>query len=712
MNNAELDIAIKANADQLLSTINKVTARLDDLSNKINSLPAGDKQLNKLSREFARTSVTQQKLINQFDNLGTATNNAAPKLEQLGSTSKSARTTLTSLSLAIQDLPFGFIGIQNNLPGVIQGFGTLTATTNGKVLPALKAIGQSLIGPAGIFLAFSAVTSIVTELIQDYGSLGAALEALFGIQKSLTSQIREFNKEYDDFLKKQQTTVKVTQDATASQAGQLAVIQSLTKRATDLTLSQQQQKNAVEELQKIDKDFFGNLEYGKSTVNDIQKATEKYTKVLIAKSKIEAYKDEISATQKLIEENKRLKNAQDSVVASDKNRSYQGQIAVGVGNEIVGNIISQNLAIKSNAKEQQNLIDKGKILQSTVDNYKKLIDEQTAIIADNSTEFQKAAKSVKEYFEAYKPSKEYIDFFKDISPEGRRAKGIEVFNDLANLDLSQGTNSVKKFNELLGQLDEAFPEKFSNFIVSSPSDLKNAFLALRGVLQEELRNMEQDIIDAKLNKQLTTQFYDSLDFVKDSLKRIREELKKTQKSLLDPIPASTENIIGLGPGTYEEVMAPVLKMQEDMKKARENFLRNFQDISNILNDVFFQPLQDQFLNLINTGKINLKEFSKVVVENLKALTAKIIATGIITLLGMIITGGFSAETLKATKLTGFQLFGKAFAGALGFGGAKSANFGGINPGGLAMSGAVSLSLRGSDLVGAINRTNTNINRIG
>ena len=152
MNNAELDIAIKANADQVLSAIKKVTSRLDELSTKINSLPAGDKQLNKLSREFARTSITQQKLIDNFDKLSTTIPQAESKIVQVGNSSKGARTALTSLSLTIQDLPFGFLGIQNNLPGVIQSFGNLTTTTNDKVLPALKKIGQAIIGPAFLFL--------------------------------------------------------------------------------------------------------------------------------------------------------------------------------------------------------------------------------------------------------------------------------------------------------------------------------------------------------------------------------------------------------------------------------------------------------------------------------------------------------------------------------------------------------------------------------
>ena len=182
-----LKIDIQANASQLLSAINKGLDRIKELGTTIESLPTGDKQFNKLSRELARTQNTVKQLSDSLNKLGVESQQVAPKLEQVGNSSKSARTALTSLSLTIQDLPFGFLGVQNNLPGVIQGFGNLTATTNGKVLPALKEIGKSLLGPAGVFLGFSAVTSIITVATQKYGSLGEAFNALISGTKTLSS---------------------------------------------------------------------------------------------------------------------------------------------------------------------------------------------------------------------------------------------------------------------------------------------------------------------------------------------------------------------------------------------------------------------------------------------------------------------------------------------------------------------------------------------
>ena len=116
--------------------------------------------------------------------------------KQIEDFSKKSRTALNNLSLVAQDLPFGFIGIQNNLPGVISSFGELTREAGG-VTGALKQLAGSLIGPAGLFLAFSVVTSAVTYAIQKYGSLGAAVTALVSNNAKLIQVQNALNKEMD-----------------------------------------------------------------------------------------------------------------------------------------------------------------------------------------------------------------------------------------------------------------------------------------------------------------------------------------------------------------------------------------------------------------------------------------------------------------------------------------------------------------------------------
>jgi hypothetical protein len=144
-------------------------------------------------------------------------------LNTVATTSKEARTAVTGLSLAIQDLPFGFVGVQNNLPGIIQGFGKLSTESKG-LKGFFVSLGQSLKGPAGLYLGFSIVTSAVTVLAQKYGGLGNAIDALFGKQNKFRTELENANKAYQEFLKTQLSVEQVTNNANASVSGQIAVI--------------------------------------------------------------------------------------------------------------------------------------------------------------------------------------------------------------------------------------------------------------------------------------------------------------------------------------------------------------------------------------------------------------------------------------------------------------------------------------------------------
>jgi hypothetical protein len=639
MNNAELDIAIKANADQVLSAIKKVTGRLDELSTKINSLPAGDKQLNKLSREFARTSITQQKLIDNFDKLSTTIPQAESKIVQVGNSSKGARTALTSLSLTIQDLPFGFLGIQNNLPGVIQGFGNLTATTNGKVVPALKEIGKSLLGPAGIFLAFSAVTSVITILIQKYGSLGAAIDSLFNKQTALSAELKKANDNYQEYIKNQRTVGEVVDKASTSQSGQIAIVQSLTKKATDLTLSQTEQKNALLQLQQISSDYYGNLKTGASNTDAIKESTIQYTKALQAKSKIEQFSNQISDIDFQLSQQKRfstqLKNTRDSANAVSK-ANFNNATALNK----LGIATFYTVGATEKANEQYNA-------------------NTTAI---NSLNAEK-----------------------------------KIYNDLLNQEidaLNQVVVDTKEHNKQTKE-GERYIHEFSKAYMDWTNRLWNAPYV------ETARNL------------------DALNFVMDKIAQSSEVARMATDSLT----GSLKNLIDEG---FEDI-----KRQTDLSFglktftentfdnigiAIKNFLSNIKTVYPILQSTFVSPLEDAFKGFLDTGKFAFKEFTKVVLDSIKQIVARLVATGIVASLAILLSGGFAAGTgVTGLKTLGAALLGSVGAntgGQLGLRNVSNPNFGGVGPGGMSMSGSVSLSLRGSDLVGAINRTNTNINRIG
>ena len=212
--------------------------------------------------------------------------------KQIEDFSKKSRTALTSLSLVAQDLPFGFIGIQNNLPGVISSFGELTREAGG-VGGALKQLGSALIGPAGLFLAFSVVTSAVTALTMKYGSFGAAIDAIFGKTTKLTIKIKELSDSYAEFNKNLKTSQDISNQEGASLTGTISKIESLTKVILDQTKSYNERNSALNSLKELDKERFGNLDLETLKLNTLTTAVDNYTKSLIAAAVTKGFEQEI-----------------------------------------------------------------------------------------------------------------------------------------------------------------------------------------------------------------------------------------------------------------------------------------------------------------------------------------------------------------------------------------------------------------------------------
>jgi hypothetical protein len=148
-----------------------------------------------------------------------------------------SRQALTSLSLVAQDLPFGFIAIQNNLPAVISSFGALSASSNG-IKGTLAALGAGLVGPAGLFLAFSVVTGAVTYAIQKYGSLGAALKEFIGTTTQLDIVLKKSTDSLEKYNKELETTDEITGRGRAKASGEIIRIQTLASAVRNVTLSE------------------------------------------------------------------------------------------------------------------------------------------------------------------------------------------------------------------------------------------------------------------------------------------------------------------------------------------------------------------------------------------------------------------------------------------------------------------------------------------
>lgn len=540
--------------------------------------------------------------------------------ESVKSFGKASQNSLTALSLSLQDLPFGFIGIQNNLPGIIQGFGQMSAEakTGASVLSQLKG---SLMGPSGIFLAFSAVTAIVTTLTMKYGGLGNAIDALFGKINPLAKVIKDAAKSQEDFNESFKTNSQILGAASGSVQAQILKVQLLSDTVKNLTNSEELRKNALYELQKIDKAYFGQLTTAIGDVGKLEEATRKYTDAILANAIAKAYEGKVTEAAINLEEQKNLlKELAPAYAEATKKQkafldSYQGAYDPVTGAELVQPSFIATPDIE-NFKKQQLVVDAAVItLNKLKESFKNATLEATKFVEP----VEKAAKAVKK---------------------------IKVPKELDIAELER----------------------------------KGRYAALK--LQEQAD--------------------------KNRLKYLQEQLKLEEKITKETFARANKDMALDAEGFYKVVIQSL----EKVTKPLDDFQKKLEDAKILLNEVFFNPLQDAFMNLFETGKFGFKAFADAVLKQIQQLVSKIIATGIISLIANIASGGLAGAASGGASL--FKRIGGDILSAIGIGGRGVANpsFGGVGPGGLGMSGQVNVVLRGSDLVGALNRTNATINRVG
>jgi DNA-binding ferritin-like protein len=538
--------------------------------------------------------------------------------EAANSFGKSSRNSLTALSLTLQDLPFGFIGIQNNLPGIIQGFGQMSAEakTGASVMTQLK---TALMGPAGLFLAFSAVTSIVTMLTLKYGSLGAAFDAIFGKTNKLNIKIKELSDSYIEFNKNLKTSEDITGQESSSVTGTIAKIESLTKVILSQTKSYNERNAALNTLKELDKERFGNLDLETLKLNTLTDAVNNYTNSLIAAAITKGFEEEISRTS--VEISKQVSILKDLDEAK--------KTAAAAPQRIVGKseLIDRTEIIKTESAYNKQLAvvkELTKRKDELTTEIRKSIEAQIALKAPVDA----ATAALEKQKKAEKESKVKIGTIIDsgeLGP-GRLVDTLEAFQAYVRGNINIQKNSIDKI--LTARLDYRRKELEENFLLPKKID-KNA---------------------GPLNKNPLIEYQ------------------------------------------FGQITAIIDALKQEAK---------------FIDDAFRAPLENLFVDFLQKGKLSFEDFTKSVMRNITQLVAKLAASKLFEALanlipqiaGTLVPGGTGLLELTNVLGRGRNIFG-------------AANLGGIGGGGMNLNGQVDFVQRGTDLVGVMNRTNAQIQRIG
>lgn len=202
---------------------------------------------NLMSLGFQAMNPHVQKLKAQYDELGKSLDKVGPAVEKSSKKMAGSNKTMMSLSLILQDLPYGFRGIQNNLPALVGSFAAATGA---------------------IYLGFSALIAITTAYEKEI------VQLIFGI---------------DDLGIANKKMNEAVADNVGQVRSQIATDQSLLKIVNDTTQSTENRTRALNQLKEK---YQGNLELQKIDINDGTRLAEVYKKIenaLIRKAKAQAY---------------------------------------------------------------------------------------------------------------------------------------------------------------------------------------------------------------------------------------------------------------------------------------------------------------------------------------------------------------------------------------------------------------------------------------
>ena len=126
--------------------------------NSSNSMSHSDPIIERLVKRYSDLNGAIKQAEFRMGNYQRDVGNYGKVWDGFAKGSAQAGMALTDVGRIAQDLPYGFIGIQNNLNPMLESFQRLRVET-GSMKGAFQAMGSALIGPAGLGFALSAVSA-------------------------------------------------------------------------------------------------------------------------------------------------------------------------------------------------------------------------------------------------------------------------------------------------------------------------------------------------------------------------------------------------------------------------------------------------------------------------------------------------------------------------------------------------------------------------
>jgi len=324
-------------------------------------------------------------------------------------------------------LPYGFRGIQNNLPAL---FGSLAT------------------GAGAAYFAFSAVVAAITAW--DMG-----LFKVFETTKKATDAQDDYN--------------KALNSAISSGYGEISQIKALVSVVNNQTLSIDQRRTALKKLQDEYPGYFKNMSLEQTSVDDLTLSVGELTKAIIARAEATAMTSEIEkiAAQrynntKAIEKNElAITNLKNSLVILSKESQYVSG-GFGAGAKKLASPYTQALIeIQKLEKANKSLETSNESLQNSMSLLQNSVDFRTGMSAGLNTNAPKGGKTAeqiaKERLKAIQNAnqaeiKAYIETLNERDKKEYEA-GIKLANNLEIMRAAGYTDSTTYYAAYRAEMD-------------------------------------------------------------------------------------------------------------------------------------------------------------------------------------------------------------------------------------------------------------------
>jgi hypothetical protein len=315
---------INGMAELFGDTTNVVKDKMNALKRAMDQLMATGLQA--MNPEVQKLKAQYDGLAASLDKTTQATNKNNAATQSSANTVKKSSQQWTNIALVVQDLPYGFRGIQNNLPALVGGFAAATGA---------------------IYLGFSVLIAITTAYEKEIAQLIYGIDGLSIATKKMNEALA----------------------ANIGQAkSQIASDQALLKIINDTTKSTNERERALAQLKK---EYQGNIELQKLDIQDGDKLALVYDKIsnaLIRRAKATAYASLIAEEETKIF---KLQNQQGEEVV--KNLGFMGTVYGLATGGMLGFNSASNIVLDAFSKQAKEI----KQSQSNIELYTKKLNENT-----------------------------------------------------------------------------------------------------------------------------------------------------------------------------------------------------------------------------------------------------------------------------------------------------------------------------------------------